>query len=87
MGSNILHTNSRQCVRERFDDSLKIEIHEGFVKNTIHAFLGGNSYFSHTNPPFEIDRLFNFNILFQLLLTKFFKSEPFSRFTENLSRD
>ena len=37
--------------------------------------------------PLKINRLPNFNMLFQLVRTKFFKSELFSFFTESWSRD
>ena len=47
--------------------------------------MGGKGDFSHTNPwdiQFKIYRLPNFNMLFQLLLTKFFKSKLFSKLTK-----
>ena len=47
--------------------------------------MGGKGNFSHTNPwdiQFEIYRLPNFNMLFQLVLTKFFKSKLFSKLTK-----
>ena len=46
--------------------------------------MGGKSCFSHTNPcdiQFKIYRFPNFNMLFQLVLTKFFKGELFSKLT------
>ena len=47
--------------------------------------MGGKSCFSHTNPcdiQFKIYRFPNFNMLFQLVLTKFFKGELFSKLTK-----
>ena len=46
--------------------------------------MGGKCSFSHTNPcdiRFKIYRLPDFNMLFQLVLTKFFKGELFSKLT------
>ena len=46
--------------------------------------MGGKCSFSHTNPcdiRFKIYRLPDFNMLFQLVLTKFFKGELFSNLT------
>ena len=46
--------------------------------------MGGKCSFSHTNPcdiRFKIYRLPDFNMLFQLGLTKFFKGELFSKLT------
>ena len=46
--------------------------------------MGGRCSFSHTNPcdiRFKIYRLPDFNMLFQLVLTKFFKGELFSKLT------
>ena len=46
--------------------------------------MGGKCSFSHTNPcdiRFKIYRLPDFNMLLQLVLTKFFKGELFSKLT------
>ena len=46
--------------------------------------MGGKCSFSHTNPcdiRFKIYRLPDFNMLFQLVLTKFFKGELFAKLT------
>ena len=46
---------------------------------------GWQEFFSHTNPcdiEFKIYRLPNFNMLFQLVLTKIFKGELFSKLTK-----
>ena len=46
--------------------------------------MGGKGSLSHTNPcdiRFNIYRLPDFNMLFQLVLTKFFKGELFSKLT------
>ena len=72
---------------------LKISKLQGFVWKTIQVGLDGKSCLSHTNAsnfrrPLKslllrytaenLVRLPNFNVLFQLVLTNFFKSELFS---------
>ena len=82
---------------------LKISKLQGFVWKTMQAWLDGRSCFSHTNASnfrrplqslllrytvrLKILRLPYSNMLFQLVLTKFFKSEPVFAFTESWSRD
>ena len=74
-----------KCVKER-----KFQNLQGFVWKTTQAWMGGRSCFlrqilsifgSHCNLSFwdmaEVYRSPNFNMLFQLMLTKFFKSELF----------
>ena len=80
-------------LKEMFHKSLKISKFTRSCMETIQAWLGGKSCFSYTNPSnflwplqslllryvwLKIYRLPNFNILFQLMLTRFFKSKLFS---------
>ena len=77
---------------KRFNDSWKSSNLQGFVWKTPQAWLGGKSCFliqillifgSHCNRYFwdmwlKIYMFLNFDVLFQLLLTKFSKSEGFA---------
>ena len=78
-------------LNEIFHDSLKFRNLQGFVRKTIQAWMSGKSCFPNTILIFggRCNRYFNFetcgwklgyhfNMLFQLVLTKFFKSELFS---------
>ena len=72
--------------------SMRRSLLQEVVWKTTQTWLGGKSCFSHTNPSnfrlplqslllryrAQIYRLPNFNMIFQLVQTQFFKSEPFS---------